>query len=145
MERLLRMRPFAVWGVYLLLDVIAVGMGMGVPIFAIFLGFPAGWYVGRRMMREGPVDAGKLRAMFRTAVATAAPTLAMMAVIWLPTLTLLWKPGFDLSQFGEPMILYGPVASFIAWIVLMVVVSPVLQAMAALVGAFAAATYVTEA
>ncbi len=141
MDRLLLMKPYAVWWIYLLLDVLAVGMGMGVPIFAILLGFPVGWYVGRRVLREGPVDAGKLLAMFRTAVATAAPTLAMMAVIWLPPLVMLRDPSFDPGRFGQPYFLYDPLLSFIGWIVLMVMVSPVLQAMAAIVGAFAAAAY----
>ena len=35
--------------IYILLDTMFVGIGMGVPIFPILLGFPVGWYITRRL------------------------------------------------------------------------------------------------
>ena len=31
--------------IYFLLDTLLVGIGMGVPIFSILMGFPVGWYI----------------------------------------------------------------------------------------------------
>jgi hypothetical protein len=124
------------WGLYLVLDVFAVGMGMGVPIFAIMLGFPTGWYITRRIIGDNPVRGGQLRTIHRIAAGTVVPTLAMMMVIWLPPLMMLRDPGFDPSRFGHPNFLFDPLVSFFGWIVLMVVVSPVLQYMATVTAAF---------
>jgi hypothetical protein len=44
---------------------------------------------------------------------------------------MLSDPAADIAHFGIPLILYEPVASFIGWIVLMVLISPFLQALAA--------------
>ena len=48
---------------------------------------------------------------------------------------MLLDPQADLANFGIPMILYGPQASFIGWLVLMIVISPFLQLLATLFGA----------
>ena len=132
----LHMPGKAAWGLYLVLDVIAVGMGMGVPIFAIMLGFPAGWYVARRIIGDNPVSGERLRTINRIAVGTVLPTLAMMLAIWLPPVLMLRDPGFDPARFGHPHFLYDPLVSFVGWIVLMVVVSPVLQYTATITAAF---------
>jgi len=42
---------------------------------------------------------------------------------------------FDAVQFGIPMILYEPKVSFIGWLALMIVISPVLQWLMMLAGA----------
>jgi hypothetical protein len=39
--------------VFLLLDTLCVGLGMGVPIFCIGFGFLVGWYLSRRFMAAG--------------------------------------------------------------------------------------------
>ena len=57
-----------------------------------------------------------------------------MAIIWLPTLEWLFDSTRDLSNFGIPMILYSPRASFIGWIILMVLISPFLQFLMTLFG-----------
>ena len=52
MNRLLTLNKWAAFAVFVLLDVICVGMGMGVPIFCIALGFPVGWYIAARALRS---------------------------------------------------------------------------------------------
>jgi len=113
--------------IYAVLDLIAVGIGMGVPIFAILLGFVVGWFLPR--WPAGP--AGSMRSLLarilRWAAASAGWTFVLMAVIWLRTVPMLFDPSVDIAQFGHPMILYEPAASFVGWIVLMAFVSPFLQ------------------
>jgi hypothetical protein len=48
---------------------------------------------------------------------------------------MLFEPGRDIANFGIPMILYEPLASFIGWIVLMVLISPLLQVLTTVFGA----------
>jgi ABC-type spermidine/putrescine transport system permease subunit I len=49
MEKLIKIdtRTFAV--LYILVDLICIGAGMGVPLFCILLGFPLGWYITKRI------------------------------------------------------------------------------------------------
>jgi hypothetical protein len=119
---------------FLALDVFAVGLGMGVPIFAILLGLPVGWLLPAFLRIHSPHTTGDLGAVLRAALLTSAVTLVITAFIWLPTLQMLGNPTADIANFGIPMILYQPLPSFIAWIVLMVVISPVLQMLTTLFG-----------
>jgi hypothetical protein len=112
---------------FVFVDVVAVGLGMGVPIFAILLGFPVGWLLPTWLGIRSPYTSGDLRAVLGAAALTSAVTFVICALIWLPTLRVLGDPAVDLANFGVPMILYQPLPSFIGWIVLMVVISPVLQ------------------
>jgi hypothetical protein len=57
-----------------------------------------------------------------------------MVAIWGPTISMLFDPGRDLANTEVPMILYEPRASFIGWIVLMIVISPALQLLTTLFG-----------
>jgi hypothetical protein len=43
---------------------------------------------------------------------------------------MLLDPSADLANFGIPLILFDPRASFIGWIVLMTIISPILQVLA---------------
>jgi hypothetical protein len=119
---------------YVALDVVAVAAGMGVPIFPILLGLAVGWFVPPFLGIRGPYTPDDLRAVLRAAVLTSALTLIMMALIWLPTLRMLGDPKADIANFGMPLILYQPLSSFIGWIVLMVVISPILQMLTTLFG-----------
>jgi hypothetical protein len=128
--------------IYAVLDVIAVGMGMGVPIFPILFGFAVGWLLpawllptrllSARLWSAWPASSADsmrqlLVRILRWSAASAAWTFLQMAVIWLWAVSMLFDSGVDIAQFGEPMILYEPVPSFIGWIVLMVFISPFLQ------------------
>ena len=37
--------------IYIIIDVLCVGLGMGVPFFSIILGFPVGWYLAKRILQ----------------------------------------------------------------------------------------------
>jgi hypothetical protein len=134
MRKFLSLKPRWVLGIFVILDILCIGMGMGVPIFCILLGIPTGWYVVKNITAK----TSQVRAVFRRvllyAVVTAAVTLLGMIAIWGPTISILFDPGKDLANTGVPMILYEPRASFIGWIVLMMVISPFLQLLTTLFG-----------
>jgi hypothetical protein len=121
-----------------LANVFAVGLGMGVPFFAILLGFPVGWWLVRRFQRAaGPAGldpATGLRQLLVWGAGLAGVTLLLALVIWSPQIPNALDSAFDTTSFGIPLILYTPHASMIGWLVLMIVVSPVLQWMAVLTG-----------
>ena len=134
--------PFRVktFMLYVICDILCIGLGMGVPIFCIVLGFPVGWYVGRRVQRATSDIALAPLHILRAAGATAAVTLLGMCLIWGRTVVLLFDPASDLANFGIPLILYTPRASFIGWLVLMVFISPFLQVLTTVFGAHVAST-----
>jgi hypothetical protein len=136
MNRLIRLRPMWAWILYLALDVLCTGMGMGVPIFCILLGLPVGWYIVQRLIEGGLELARMLAQVWRYAIATAAVTFVGMAILWGMTAPMLFDPAADLANFGIPLILYEPRASFIGWLVLMIFISPFLQFLMALFGAY---------
>jgi len=135
MERLLRMKPRWVVALFVFLDTICVGMGMGVPIFCILFGFLVGWYVVRRLVVAGADLPQVLNRVFFQAVVTSAYTFVVMAALWSPTVKWLFDPAADLANFGIPLILYDPRASLIGWLVLMIIISPFLQLLTTLFGA----------
>ncbi len=115
---------------FLFLDLLAVGVGMGVPIFAILFGFLVGWFAPRVLAEGAPDVRSLLRRCVVAALLTSAFTFLLMLLIWGPPVRMLFDPAADVANFGIPMLLYEPVASFIGWIVLMVFISPFLQALA---------------
>ncbi len=125
------------WALALLafLDVFGVGLGMGVPIFCILLGLPAGWYIARRIMARSYEVKALLGKMLLGTATLGGFTFLLMAVVWGRCLPMLFDPTADLAHFGIPLILYEPKASFIGWLVLMVIISPFLQFLMALLGA----------
>ena len=117
-----------------LVDIICMGLGMGVPIFCILLGLPVGWYIARRITLR-PFDARRtLNKMLLGAALTSAFTFVGMALLWGHSVVMLFDPSADLANFGIPLILYEPLASFIGWLVLMIVISPFLQFLMTLFG-----------
>jgi hypothetical protein len=113
--------------VFVLLDLFAVGVGMGVPIFAIGLGFVAGWFFPSILLNVSSNLRQLLRLCLTVACLTSVFTFLLMLIIWGPVALMLFDPSADIANFGIPMILYEPTASFIGWIVLMIVISPFLQ------------------
>ena len=114
---------------FVVLDVVSIGMGMGVPFFTILLGIPVGWFTARRQRLPLPEA---MRKCFRVALSTSAVSLVFLGIIWLPWAPTAWAPEAELLQTGIPMILFDPRASFVGWIALMVVVSPTLQVLTTL-------------
>lgn len=103
---------------------------MGVPIFAILLGFVVGWVAPSVYKELVPQSRLSLRRSLFVALLISAFTMILMIAIWAPSIPKLWDPTFDLSNYGIPMILYEPQASFIGWMVLMIIISPLLQFLA---------------
>jgi hypothetical protein len=118
------------------LEILAVGAGMGVPIFAIVLGLPIGWWLARRHGLGREVTRPVLRDILMAALVASLMTFGLMIAIWAPQFSLLAKPGFDAAKWGIPLILYTSRASFFGWMALMIVVSPVLQLLATVFGAY---------
>ena len=136
LSKLTALRPFWALLCFILIDVIFIGMGMGVPFFCILMGIPLGWFL---VLHVAARTSGTREVMWKVlvyAAIAAGITMVGMLIIWLPISTVLFDPGNDLSTTGVPLILYEPRASFIGWLGLMIVVSPVLQLLTTLFGAW---------
>ena len=120
---------------YVLLDTLCVGVGMGVPIFCIAFGLPVGWAIARRVSGQALPVTATLRSVLKSAALSAGWTLVLMLAIWTPTARMLFDPRADLANFGVPLILYDPRASFIGWLALMILISPFLQLLTTLFAA----------
>ena len=118
--------------IFLLVDVACAGFGMGVPLLCIALGVLVGWRVARRL--ELPVVPQAFRRILLMSAGTSVFTLLMMLVIWGPCLAKLSEPDSALASFGMAMLLFGPRASFIAWLALMIIICPFLQFLMTLLG-----------
>lgn len=113
--------------IYIVLDTLLAGAGMGVPFFCILSGFPVGWYVVRRLTSQKQNINNILRSTLKYAAFTSFITLLWMLIIWGPISAMLWNPAANFADFGIPLILYDPKLSFIGWIILMIFISPFLQ------------------
>jgi hypothetical protein len=120
--------------IFLFLEFLSIAMGMGVPFFTILFGFLVGLLIPRIIRPDTGLSPQYLASMLRAALISSTVTSMIMALIWLPTLKWLFDSSRDLSNFGIPMILYSPRASFIGWIILMVLISPFLQFLMTLFG-----------
>ena len=136
MKRFFRIKPWLAYLIFVVLDLVCIGAGMGVPIFCIFFGFLVGWYTARRQLLSEVEVSGKLRKMLLVALATSSLTFAVMCILWGRTVPILFDPATDFVNFGIPMILYGPKLSFIGWLVLMIFVSPFLQLLTTIFAAY---------
>jgi hypothetical protein len=124
--------------IFVVLDVICVGMGMGVPIFCILFGFIVGWFTVKYVTSTTTSIIIVFRNVIFYALLTSAVTLLGMLVLWGPSTHMLFDPASDIANFGIPMILYEPLASFIGWFVLMVFISPFLQLLTTIFGSYLA-------
>ncbi len=113
--------------IYIVLDTLFVGMGMGVPFFCILFGFPVGWYLAKKLELQKLQINDILSKILKYAALTSLITLAWMLIIWVPMITMLQNPSVNFADFGVPLILYDPKLSFIGWIILMIFISPFLQ------------------
>jgi hypothetical protein len=134
MHRVVSLRIGWALAIFAFLDIVCTGLGMGVPIFCILFGLPVGWFIARRIT-TCPLDVKKmLGKMLLGAAFTSSFTLVMMALLWGLCIPMLFDPTVDLASFGIPLILYEPKASFVGWLVLMIVISPFLQFLMTLFG-----------
>ncbi len=119
---------------YILVDIICVGAGMGVPIFCILLGFPLGWYITRKISRSS--DSLKSYKILKLSILASVFTFLQMVIVWGRTVAMIFDPTSDFENFGHPFILYDPKISFIGWLVLMIFVSPFLQLLTTIFSSF---------
>lgn len=134
MRKLISLKIGWALAIFACLDIVCAGLGMGVPIFCILFGLPVGWYISRRIVTRPFNTRGMMNKMLLGATVTSAFTFVGMALLWGPWIALLFDPAANLGNLGAPLILYTPVASFIGWLVLMIVISPFLQLLMTLLG-----------
>jgi hypothetical protein len=127
MNKLFKINKKTAIAVYIVIDTLAVGMGMGIPFLCILLGFPVGWYLANRLTLFEKNLMDILSNILKYAFYTSIFTFILMVGIWGPISTMLLDPGANFANFGIPMILYDPKISFLGWILLMIFISPFLQ------------------
>ena len=121
---------------FITIDIICMGAGMGVPIFCILLGFPLGWYIVKRISTSTEDPHLIYYKIFKLSLLASAFTFLLMVVIWGRSILILFDPMSDFQNFGHPFILYDPKISFIAWLILMIFISPFLQLLTTIFAAF---------
>jgi hypothetical protein len=136
MQKLLRLDLKIAFLIYIILDTILVGMGMGVPFFCILFGFPVGWYLTRRLTTSPNGLDNILRQILVYASFSSLVTFFLMLIIWGGFFSVFYNPNFDYANFGIPMILYDPKISFIGWLILMIFISPFLQLLTTIFASF---------
>jgi len=127
MEKLIRLDAKIAVMIYIFIDIICVGAGMGVPIFCILLGFPLGWYVAKRISISTQHSHLMYYKILKLSLLASVFTFLLTIVIWGSTIAMLFNPMSDFQNFGHPFILYDPKISFIGWLILMIFISPFLQ------------------
>jgi hypothetical protein len=133
MSNILRRKLLFPIMVFIILDLLAVGVGMGVPFFPILLGFVVGWFAPSVLAGTASNLRHLLHKCLMVACLTSAFTLLLMLLIWGPISRMLFDTSADIANFGIPLILYEPTASFIGWLILMIFISPFLQVLTTVV------------
>ena len=136
MGRILRLNTKTAFAIFVVVDLVCVGIGMGVPLACILFGFFVGWYIAKRATVAPANVKDILWQVLIQAIITSAFTFVVMSAIWGSTIVLLFDPGFDFQNFGHPFILYDPKISFIGWLVLMILISPFLQLLTTVFGSY---------
>ena len=129
---------------FIVIDGLCAGLGMGVPIFCILLGFSVGWFGAVRAWYFVPVHIGAMKRSLRYALVTSVVTFVIMAAIWGRLVPLLFHPVINPGNMGLPLLLYEPRASLVAWIVLMILISPFLQFLMTVFGSYVTLLFVSN-
>ena len=136
MDRILRLNTKTAFAIFVIVDLVCVGMGMGVPLACILFGFFVGWYIGKRATIATANVKDILWKVLVQAIITSAFTLVVMSLIWGSTIPMLFDPRADFQNFGHPFILYDPKLSFMGWLILMILISPFLQLLMTIFGSY---------
>jgi hypothetical protein len=126
-KSIFRFKPLRVFLIFVALDIFCMGMGMGVPFFNIIFGFVVGWYLVKWISIDTSEVKDILKRLLIYSCITAGITFLGMLLIWGWSIKILYAPVADIVNFGLPQILYEPRMSFIAWLLLMIMISPFLQ------------------
>jgi len=127
MKKILKLKLFWLFSIYAIIDFLCVGAGMGVPIFCILLGFLTGYVIMRKLMSETNNLNKILNKSVKYGIISSLITFLFMLLIWGISIMNFFNKHYDFKNFGNPLILYDPKASFVGWIVLMILISPFLQ------------------
>jgi hypothetical protein len=125
--RIFRFRPLGAFVIFVALDIFCIGIGMGVPFFNIMFGFLIGWYLVKWISMDTKEVKEILKRLLVYSCITAGVTFLGMLLIWGWCVKMLYGPEADLANFGIPQILFQPRKSLIAWLLLMIAISPFLQ------------------
>ncbi len=136
MNRVFALSTRTAFAIFIFVDLVCVGLGMGVPLACILFGFLVGWYIAKRATITTVNVKDVLWQVLVHALITSAFTFVVMSVIWGSTMPMLFDPSFDFENFGHPFILYDPKISFIGWLVLMIIISPFLQLLTTIFGSY---------
>ena len=136
MKKLIELKTKMVIILYILSDIICAGAGMGVPIFCILLGFPLGWYITKRVTASTEQLYRKYYKIFKFSLFATIFTFIVMLIVWGGAILINIDSSSDIQNFGHPYILYDPETSFIGWLILMIIISPFLQLLTTIFGAF---------
>jgi hypothetical protein len=136
MRNLRKLNSKTVIVLYILIDIIFMGMGMGVPIFCILLGFPLGWYITQRVSASTEQLYQKYYKIFKLSLFAAIFTIIVMLIVWGGAILIHIHSSSDIQNFGHPYILYDPKTSFIGWLILMIIISPFLQLLTTIFSVF---------
>jgi hypothetical protein len=136
MKKLMSLSIKTVVILYMLIDIICMGGGMGVPIFCILLGFPLGWYITQRVSVSTELLYQKYHKIFKFSLFAAIFTIIVMFIVWGSAILINIHSSSDIQNFGHPYILYDPKTSFIGWLILMIFISPFLQLLTTILAAF---------
>jgi len=126
-QKILKISPTKAVILYIFLDVICTGLGMGVPFLNILLGFLIGCFLASRAIEKTGDTAESARDSLKKGLLTSLFTMVQMIFIWWPYFLKFFEKGFDFKNTGIPNILYTPKASLVGWLILMVIISPFLQ------------------
>ena len=136
MDRILRLNTRIAFAIFVIVDLVCIGMGMGVPLACILFGFFIGWYIAKRATVATESAKDILWQVLIQAIITSAFTFVVMSAIWGSTIVMLFDPRADFQNFGHPFILYDPRLSFIGWLILMILISPFLQLLTTIFGSY---------
>ena len=113
--------------IYIIIDILCAGIGMGVPIFCILFGFITGWGIIRIILLRTDDFNQILKKSIKYGMVATLITFLLMLIIWGGAIIVFFNHNHDFKNFGHPLILYDPKLSFIGWLALMIVISPFLQ------------------
>jgi uncharacterized protein YacL len=136
MGKFLKLNARVVIILYILIDLICTGAGMGVPIFCILLGFPFGWYITKRVYATTEQQYQKYYKILKVSLLAAIFTFIVMLFVWGSAILIHIHSLSDIQNFGHPYILFDPKTSFIGWLILMIIISPFLQLLTTIFAAF---------
>jgi len=136
MKKLLKLNAKVVIILYILINMLCAGAGMGVPIFCILLGFPLGWYITKRVTSSAEQLYQQYYKIFKFSLFAAIFTNIVMLIIWGSAILIHIHSSSDIQNFGHPYILYDPKTSLIGWLILMIIISPFLQLMVTIFASF---------